>query len=254
MVVKFAIELHRRFQKGVDRRIFAGRPPAWSPRLAYVLENLALMLGVFYFVLNTVAYNWTGSLYAPGTGFRLDGLFWGLDKRIPFVPEMGLFYVYLFYSGAAISMLYFCFVDAEKGYALSWSLVIINLVAVVVYAVFPVSTYRYRLELLAHPQPGFWPNVMYEIYATDTPFNCFPSMHAAISAAVACTWYRYARERRSSLRTVVAAAAAVIAVGVILSTLFVRQHTIADEIAGVLLGVVSTKLVIDGLWTRPARA
>jgi membrane-associated phospholipid phosphatase len=250
--MRFAIEVHRGVRRGVDRVLFGGRPPAWSPKVAFILENLVLMLGVFYLLLNTLAYNWTGSLYAPGTGFRLDAVFGGLDNRIPFVPEMAIFYVYLFYSGTTVSMLYFAFVDAEKGYALGWALVVINLVAVVVYAVFPVSTYWYRAELLAHPRPGFWAGVMYRVYASDTPFNCFPSLHAAVSAAMACTWYRYARERRSTLRTAVAAVAAVIAAGVIISTLFVRQHYIADEIAGAALGILCTKLAIDALWTMPA--
>ncbi len=251
--MKFAIELHRWFEGGLDRRIFGGRPPAWSPRLAFTLENLVLMLGVFYFLLNTLAYNWTGSLYAPGTGFRLDRVFGGLDDRIPFVPEMAIFYLYLFYPMATISLVYFCFVEAEKGYALGWALVILNFAAAVVHAVFPVSTYWYRVELLAHPRSGFWADAMYRVYATDTSFNCFPSLHAAVAAAIAFTWYRYARAKRSAVRAAIAAAAAVIAVGVVLSTLFVRQHYIADEIAGVLLGVGSTKLAIDGLWKKPGR-
>lgn len=35
-------------------------------------------------------------------GFRLDGIFVGLDNSIPFVPQMAGFYVYRFLSNQAI--------------------------------------------------------------------------------------------------------------------------------------------------------
>ena len=126
------MRLHEKFQKVVERLFFKGRSSRLSVYLTYVIGNIILMLVIFYVILNNVAYDWTGQLYPVGSGFRLDTVFGGLDAAIPFVPEMVIFYVYLFYPLVILTMLYFTFVEYEKGYALGWSLVLINAMAVLI--------------------------------------------------------------------------------------------------------------------------
>ena len=208
------------------------------------------MLVLFYFLLNNLAYDWTGQLYPAGSGFRLDTT---LDAAIPFVPEMIIFYVYLFYPMVIATMLYFAFVEYRKGYALGWSLVAINAIAVVIYVVFPVSTFWHRQNLLANPMVGnFWANQVYNIFDNYTSFNCFPSLHAAVSTICFYAWFRYAEIKRSIATKSVVVLALVIAAGVILSTLFIKQHYIADEIAGVALAWIVGKVLFDKLWKNPA--
>lgn len=201
------------------------------------------MLVLFYSLLNNVAYNWTGQLYHVGSGFRLET---SLDAMIPFVPEMVIFYVYLFYPLVILTMLYFGFIEYKRGYALGWSLVAINGMAVLIYILFPVSTSWYRQDLLAHPIIGnYWADQVYNIFANDTSFNCFPSLHAAVSTICFFAWFQYAKEKPSKTTKATLIAALVITIGVILSTLFIKQHYIADEIAGVLLALFVGKLVFD---------
>jgi len=45
------------------------------------------------------------------------------------------------------------------------------------------------------------------------------------------------------------AVAVFIAAGVVLSTLFVKQHYIADEVAGVVLALLVGKILFDRLWS-----
>ena len=176
----------------------------------------------------------------------------GLDNAIPFVPQMVIFYVYLFYPLVILTMLYFAFVEYRKGYALGWSLVAINAIAVAIYIVFPVSTFWYRQDLLAHPMVGnFWATQVYNVFANDTSFNCFPSLHAAVSTICFYAWFRYAKIKPSKATKAVAVLAFVIAAGAILSTLFIKQHYIADEIAGVALAWIVGKLLFDKLWKNP---
>jgi membrane-associated phospholipid phosphatase len=235
-----------RFQTAIGK---AAKGAGKKSYLAFVVVNVVLMLIVFYFLLNTVAYDWTGQLYPAGTGFHLDT---ALDRAIPFVPEMVVFYVYMFYPLVILTMLYFAFVEYRKGYALGWALVTINAVAVAIYAVFPVSTFWYRQDLLAHPIVGnFWATQVYNVFAGDTSFNCFPSLHAAVSTICFYTWFQYAKVKPSKATKAAAVAALVIAVGVILSTLFIKQHYIADEIAGVALALVVGKVLFDKLWKNP---
>ena len=150
---------------------------------------------------------------------------------------------------AILTMLYFAFIEYRKGYALGWSLVVINAIAIVIYIVFPVSTYQWRLIFksqlsLSDPLQA----EVYSIFTTDTPFNCFPSLHAAVSTICFYAWYRYNKVRRSAVTKVVAIVALVVATGVILSTLFIKQHYIVDEIAGILLAWGVGRLLFNHLW------
>ena len=238
--------LHARFQVAIEKVFFKGKSSRNSVYLTYVIGNVFLMLLLYYLLLNTFAYDWTGQLYPAGSGFQLQT---GFDIAIPFVPQMVIFYLYLFYPLAILTMLYFAFIDYRKGYALGWSLVAINGIAILIYIVFPVSTFSYRQELLAYPLvDNFWASQVYHIFATDTSFNCFPSLHAAVSAICFCTWFQYAKVNPSKATKAVATAAFVIAAGVILSTLFIKQHYIVDEIAGIAIAWVIGTLLFKKLW------
>lgn len=241
-----ALGIHDRLQTAIEKVFFKGKSSRKSIYLTFVIGNIVLMLVLFYFLLNTVAYDWTGQLYAAGSGFRLQT---GLDTAVPFVPEMIIFYVYLFYPLVILTMIYFAFVEYKRGYALGWSLVAINAVAILIYIAFPVSTFWYRQNLLANPIAGnFWATQVYNVFASDTSFNCFPSLHAAVSTICFYVWFQYAKIKPSKTTKAVAAATLVIAAGVILSTLFIKQHYIADEIAGIALAWLIGVLVFRKLW------
>ena len=207
------------------------------------------MLIIFFLVIQEVLYDWTGTIYAEGTGFHLDFVFGPLDNLIPFVPEMAVFYIYLFFPMIVLTMLYFAFFDYDKGYALGWSSVLIGAISIVIYTFFPVSTYWWRQELLANKISGnFWATTMYGYYQYDTSFNCFPSLHAAMSTLIAFTWYQYYKLKPNLKRKIISILSLIIAIGVILSTLFVKQHYIIDEIAGFLLAYGVGKLIFRYLW------
>jgi membrane-associated phospholipid phosphatase len=230
------LKLHMMLQRSIERTFFGGKSTKSSVYLAYALGNVILMLFLFYILLNRIAYDWTGSLYPVGSGFRLDFLTGGWEDATPFVPQMVIFYVYLFYPMVVLTMLYFAFIEYKKGYALGWSLVIINAIAVVFYVIFPVSVYWWHQEFLAHPIVGdFWATETYNVWAGDTTFNCFPSLHAAVSVICFYTWNQYSKLKALAAIKIVAIVSFVITAGVILSTLFLKQHYVADEIAGIVL-------------------
>jgi membrane-associated phospholipid phosphatase len=224
---------HNAWQALVEKLLFGGRRTKGSEALARITGNVFLLLGVFFIVLNTILYDWTGGLYTKG--FHLNT---ALDNLVPFAPAWAIFYLYLFYPLSALTMAYFAFVEFRRGYALAWSLILVNLVADAVYLLFPVTTDIYRAELLAHPLTGNpFAEAMYAHFKADPSFNCFPSLHAAIAVLCFYAWYRYARVRPNLLTRGIAIGMLVVAIGVILSTLFVKQHYIADEIAGIVLAL-----------------
>lgn len=227
----------------VERLFFKGKSSKPSEAAVYIVVNVFLMAVVFNYLLNTLAYDWVGSLYP--TGFHLDT---ALDNFIPFRPEWAVFYLYLFYWVAEATMLFFAVFDYKRGYALAWSLVFINLIADLVYLVFPVTTDVYRAQIAAHPIVGNrFADAIYAYYAKDPSFDCFPSLHAAVSVVCFYAWYRYQKIKRNVLTIAIAAFAGIVAAGTILSTLFVKQHYIADELAGIALGWGIGKVVYGRL-------
>ncbi len=244
-----------RLQRGFKSLYSKGKSTKIGTYLTHVVVNVLLMLVLFYLLLNTYAYNWTGQLYHPGSGFNLSFLSGGIDNAIPLVPQWVIFYVFLFYPMVILTMLYFGFIEYKKGYALGWSLVIINAIAILIYIVFPVSTYWWRQDYLTHPIANdFWSNQVYSIWNTDTSFNCFPSLHAAVSTICFYAWFQYSRIKPSTITKLLAVIALAIAGGVILSTLFIKQHYIVDEIAGVALALAVGKIVFKRLWKPEAKS
>jgi membrane-associated phospholipid phosphatase len=76
------------------------------------------------------------------------------------------------------------------------------------------------------------------LYDADPPYNCFPSLHVAHSFVSALTCYRL--DRRLGVAALVCASL------VAVSTLFTRQHYIADVVAGIALALVAYVLILRG--------
>ncbi|MFI5368934.1 MAG: phosphatase PAP2 family protein [Spirochaetia bacterium] len=237
------------YQGLVERIFFKGRSSRASEAFAWITANLFLILVVFYVLLNTIVYDWTGALYTRG--FHLNT---ALDNLIPFAPEWAIFYLYLFYPVSVLTMAWFAFIEYRRGISLAFSLVLINLAADLVYVVFPVTTDIYREALLAHPLAGNpFAAAMYAHFGSDPSFNCFPSLHAAVSVICFYAWYRYARVKPNRITRVIAIGMLIVAIGVVLSTLFVKQHYIADEIAGIILAWGIGRWMFDLFWKPGVR-
>lgn len=76
------------------------------------------------------------------------------------------------------------------------------------------------------------------LYDADPPYNCFPSLHVAHSFGSALACYRVHRR----LGLVAVAAASLVAI----STLFTKQHYIADVIAGAVLAFAAYQVFLHG--------
>jgi membrane-associated phospholipid phosphatase len=209
------------------------------------------MFFLFYILLNTIIMDLIGQIYPPSSGISL--LIPGLDNAIPLVPEMVVFYVYVFGALLILTMLYFAFIEYTKGYALGWSMVFVEIIAAIIYIIFPVSVYAYHQYILSQPVAGnFWMSQLENVVAGyDSTFRCFPSLHAAGSTVCAYAWYRYSKMRPRHLTKAVAGLAIVSAACIILSTLFLKQHYVADEISGIAVGYVVGRITFNHLWKSP---
>ena len=100
------------------------------------------------------------------------------------------------------------------------------------FLIFPTTAPR-PVEVIGQ---GFGAWGLRSLYGADPPYNCFPSLHVAHSFVSALTCYRVHRG--------VGVAALGCASLVALSTLFSKQHYIADVLAGAFLAVVAYALFL----------
>lgn len=151
-------------------------------------------------------------------------LFTPIDYMIPFVSFFVIFYVFLFYPFVIFTIGYFAFIRPEKFDKVFLSVILVYIVAYTTYIIFPVMMIRPDPASLP---PDFLSQMMAYYYTKDPPLNCFPSLHAANSTLSAYWLSREKPKYKIGFWTA--------AFLVILSTLFVRQHVIVDEIYGFLL-------------------
>ncbi len=159
-----------------------------------------------------------------------------IDDAIPVVGPFVIPYVSLrpFLYGSLVLFLLFR-VRAYRSAALSMTLVF----AVSYAFYFFLQSYIERPALTGDDT---FSRMIRDVYAGDQPYNDFPSLHASLSTLVAVHWLRL--DRRVGI--VVAVWAALI----LLSTVFVKQHYVADMVAGALLAFVVSRVMIARLVDR----
>ena len=190
---------------------------------------------VIYAIVATTLYD----LVAEITLNRASPVFYTpLDYMIPFEPLFVIIYVFIFYPFVLFTIGYFAYVRPEKFDRVFVALMIVYAISYLTYLIYPVRMDRPDLS----GRTDFLSRVMNKYYEDDLPVNCFPSLHAANSTLSA---YFLSREKPKY-----AFLFWLIAVLVMVSTLFVRQHVIADEIAGFLVAFfasyISEKLISVG--------
>ncbi|GAB6086575.1 phosphatase PAP2 family protein [Alkaliphilus crotonatoxidans] len=155
-----------------------------------------------------------------------------IDQAIPFLKVFVIPYLawYLFIFSTFI---YFCLKDREVYYKTLLSTNLGLLVCYIVYFFYQTTVSRPLLagEDLLTKMVGW-------VYATDQPFNCFPSIHV-LTSYLMFKGIRHSHIRNKLNQLVISS----IAFTIILSTLFIKQHVILDVIAAIILGEVLFNLL-----------
>lgn len=155
-----------------------------------------------------------------------------LDRLLPLQPAWTLVYaaLYLF----VIVLPVFVVRQEEQIRRTVRAYLFVWITAFVVFLAYPTIASR-PLQVVGD---GFAVWSLRFLYSLDPPYNCFPSLHVAHSFVSALTCYRVHRG------VGIAAGIAASLIGV--STLFTRQHYIADVIAGAFLAFVAYFVFLRG--------
>lgn len=168
------------------------------------------ILNIFYGVLNR----------AGDHVFNLEIM---IDQWIPFTPIFIIPYIvwYPFITGMLVLL---AFKNRETYFQTLFALCMGLIISYIFFAMFQ-STVQ-RPDILN--ETGFIYRLVDVVYRTDQPYNCFPSIHVLTSYLI----LRGSRVFNKIIWTVTAFTSILI----ILSTVFVKQHVVADIVGGILVG------------------
>lgn len=151
-----------------------------------------------------------------------------IDKKIPALPYFALIYV-LWFPLIAIFPISL-FKEAKNLYELYVICWIIDIViSVIIYLAYPTTCTRPKD--LENIKGGWMLRILYKF--SYKGLNCSPSMHCSISTLV-FIFALAASTMPINLRIIYSTTA----LGIILSTLFTKQHVLIDLVTGVLLALV----------------
>lgn len=183
-------------------------------------SRIVAVLGLFpvYFLINVHS-----NLAAP------HDLTTPLDRAIPFWPTWQLVYAFVY-----IFMLFPVAVvrDTELFKRVARGYLWVLLFSFCVFTIFPVRIVRPPLtSTSSYMEWGLKLN-----YFLDDPNNCFPSLHLSIAFLGALA------ARRANPRLGWPALATATAIG--LSTLFVKQHFVADVVSGIAVAFAADRWLV----------
>lgn len=151
-----------------------------------------------------------------------------IDKKIPALPYFALIYVLWFPLIAIFPISLF---KAAKNlyelYVICWITDIV--ISVIIYLAYPTTCTRPKD--LENIKGGWMLKILYKF--SYKGLNCSPSMHCSISTLV-LIFALTASTMPINLRIIYSTTA----LGIILSTLFTKQHVLVDLVTGALLALV----------------
>lgn len=153
-----------------------------------------------------------------------------LDDKIPFISWFSVPYL-LWFPYIGVVMAYF-FLRSGKDFMKASAFLYIGMsVCYIVYMIWP-NGQDLRPELTGGGV-GNW--IVSTIYAGDTPYNCFPSIHVINSIGIHTAVAHYDGFKYPKL---VKGASFVMMLSICLATVFIKQHSIIDVVAGAAVSAV----------------
>ncbi len=145
-----------------------------------------------------------------------------IDRLIPFVPFFVIFYI----ASVFVTFVpYFVVKKIEDYRKVTKLYLFIIIVSCIIYLIIPVKATR----------PEFIPTNIFGslvafIYAKILPYNLFPSLHVSLNLTATLVSLKYKR--------ILGYVLVPITLGIMISTLFIKQHYLVDLIAAIIISFV----------------
>ena len=161
-----------------------------------------------------------------------------LDDYIPFCEYFIIPYL-AWFGYVAFGVCYFFFKNKEEYYRLCTTLFTGMTIFLIVSTLYPNGHY---LRPTYFDHNNICIQLVKWLYSTDTPTNLFPSIHVYNSICVnAAIWHSEDFKKHKAVRY----GSAVLMVLIILSTMFLKQHSVFDVVTGIVLAVFLYSVVYN---------
>lgn len=197
-------------------------------------------------IYGTVYLSWFTWLERTNTkNYRIIHL--ALDDDIPFCEVFIVPYLLWFvYVSAVVAFLFF---RNKTDYFRACAFLFTGMtVFLIISTLFPNG---HDLRLAAMPRDNVFTSMVAALWKTDTPTNLWPSIHVynSIGAHLAIMHNETLRNRKPVL-----IGSGILAFSIILSTMFIKQHSVFDVLTGIIMGAVMYVLVYGRDWIAAAGA
>lgn len=152
-----------------------------------------------------------------------------IDREIPFCEYFFIPYSLWFLYVAVTVSVFFLFLDLGDFYRMCMHLFLGMTIFLLVSALYPNGQ---NLRPQTFPRDNLFTDLVKALYATDTPTNILPSIHVynSICVHIAIVKNNYLGSKRW-----LNYASFLLMCSIILSTMFLKQHSIVDVISGITL-------------------
>lgn len=198
-------------------------------------SHLKLLLGwVGYFVLFFLTENLIPAEVCHPVHCAIDDI-------IPFCEVFIIPYVF-WYALIVLSLGWFALYDVDSFKKLQTYIIITQIIAMACYILYPT---RQDLRPAVLPRENILTGIIAVLYSIDTNTGVCPSLHVAYSLGIASVWLR---QREASAAWKVFVVISVILI--ILSTMFVKQHSAVDVLAAIPVGLLAEWLLYGRKGSR----
>lgn len=164
-----------------------------------------------------------------------------VDDKIPFCE---IFIIpYLLWFAYVSAVVVFLFFKNKTDYFKACAFLFTGMtVFLIISTLFPNG---HDLRLAAMPRDNVFTSMVAALWKTDTPTNLWPSIHVynSIGAHLAVMHSEALRNKKP-----VRIGSGILAVSIILSTMFIKQHSVFDVLTGILMGAFMYVLVYRREW------
>ncbi|WP_075681803.1 phosphatase PAP2 family protein [Roseburia sp. 831b] len=166
-----------------------------------------------------------------------------LDDKIPFCEYFIIPYM-LWFAYVAWGVAYFFFKNKSEYYKLCAFLFTGMTIFLVISTVYPNGHY---LRPTTFERDNIFVQAVQWLYSTDTPTNLFPSIHVYNSLGInMAVWHSENFKKNKPVRY----GSAILCISIILSTMFLKQHSVFDVVTGIVLAAFMFSLVYARSWAN----
>lgn len=152
------------------------------------------------------------------------------DEKIPFIEFFVIPYL-LWFGFITFALLYFFFTDRNDFYRMTAFLITGMTVFLIISTLYPNGQILRPTEF---PRDNIFIDLVKDLYHGDTPTNIFPSIHAYNSIGVHLAIRNSMRLKENKFAQY---GSFVLSVLIILSTMFLKQHSVIDVIGAIVLAI-----------------